>query len=257
MKMFERLIIGSSCWAAGQVLQGNRELVVVDRSAGIGREFFESYRGCSVMDMPMKTNMGTELQSELKARGKENDTLALAPLMYAKLHDFTGQFRLWTEIIAINQVEQGWQVETHDLEGKKVLLTKQLIDCTPECRTQNSFGMDNIIKCSLKAIVLVPEGGSLKNCGFEFRHGRNSDEFIVSVDLKPDTDWAEARKILLTAWRERPQKLSEAKICSIAKNFDFEVKENRKVLGENYYYFNSASFVNPLAAIDSREDGIC
>ncbi len=255
--MLERLIIGSSCWAAGQVLQGNRELVVIDRGAGIGREFFECYRECSTMDTPLKTAVATELQSELKERERLADAAALAPLMYAKLHNFTGQFRLWIEITGISRNEQGWLIEYYDVEGRKTISAKQLIDCTPECRTNSAFAASNIVKCSLKALVLVPEGVSLENSGLNYRAGRGNDEFVISVELKPGTGWAEARQTLLATWQKRPQALADAKIFSIAKNFDFEVKENRAVLGENYYYFNSASFANPLAAIDSQENGIC
>ncbi len=256
MNHFKRIIIGASCWSAGEILRGAADTLVVDRSASVGREYFENYRKCGPGGM-LNTEIARQLQRELELRGKSGDMLALAPLLYAKLHDLTGRFRLWTEMIDIQRNSAGWRLEIYDVGGQSVLHADELIDCTPECMSNPDFRARNVERYFLNAIVLIPEFGGWENSGFQFRPGRRDGEFFMSLEMALGTDWTEARKLLLEHWQARPDTWKDARICAIARNFDYQVKCDSARLDEHYYYFNSARFANPLAALDYTEDVTC
>lgn len=257
MKKFDRIIIGASCWSAGQVLQGRTDCLVIDRHALIGREFFETYRECVGMDDPLDSPAARKIRDELLARGKINDPQALAPLLYAELRHLTGQFRLWTEIMEIRREADGWLLAVHDVEGDGELFAGELIDCTPECISHPDFSRRNITGYRLNAIILEPGFRDWEGSGFRFRPGRNDHEFIMSLDMPPGTGWAEARKLLLDNWRKRPASRKNARICAVAGCFEYLVRENSARLDKNYHYFNSAAFPNPLAALDYAGGTTC
>lgn len=257
MKEFDKIIIGASCWSAGQVLQGETGCLVIDRHASIGHEYFETFRECAGMTAPLTTSPARKLQNELAACGKPGDPLLLAPFLYAELHNLTGQFRLWTEITGIRRETDGWLLSICDVEGVHSLFARELIDCTPECVSQPEFGRGNIVECRLNAIILAPDLHEWTDSGFDFRKGRTDDEFILSLKLEPETGWTNARRLLLDRWRKRPADLDNARICVIGGAFEYRVRRNSADLGENYHYFNSAMFANPLAAIDHKGGGAC
>jgi hypothetical protein len=257
MKTFKKIIIGASCWSAGRILQGDTECLVIDRHAAIGREYFDTYRECLPNDAPLNTPAARELRRELSERGKSGDTAALAPALYAKLHHLTGQFRLWTEITGIRREADCWRISIHDVEGDKVLHAESLIDCTPECITRPDFGRSNTVGIRLNAILLAPGCGKWESSSLRLRPGRREDEFVLSVQIPPGTGWATARALLLAEWRKRPESWRDARICTIAGEFEYEVRESSARLDDNYHYFNSARFSDPLAALDDAGDTIC
>ncbi len=256
MKKFKRIIVGAGCWSAGCILRGDADTVVIDRHAAVGREFFDSYRECRSDGAPLNTPAARELQQELADRCKSGDISALAPALYSKLYHLTDRFRLWTEITNIRREADCWRLATHDVEGDKMVYGEELIDATPECLTCPAFGRSNIAGMRLNAIVWTPDRGRWEN-GSSLRPGRKADEFVFSVEIPPETDWATARALLLTAWRKRPENWKSARICTIAGMFEYRIRMNSAKLGENYSYFNSAMFSDPLAALDYAGEATC
>lgn len=53
MEFSETVILGGTCFAAGLVLNGNKNITVLERGAILGGEYFDTYRPVSRMDQPV------------------------------------------------------------------------------------------------------------------------------------------------------------------------------------------------------------
>lgn len=253
---FDTVILGGSCWSAGLLLQGRSDLLVIERRAGVGAEYFDSYRESSIPAPPFRSEAARQLYAELAERGATNDFFALAPLLYRQLKPVADRLRLWTEVASITRKRGRWELETFNASGEARIRCRRLIDGTPECRSNPAFGRGNLAGCRINSALLVPADVDLTNRrqgDFSFRPGRRSDEWFAAYAVDPATDDAEARRRLLAAWSRRPAALKDCRILSLGKARDYTAKQHDAAFGDDYFYFNSNRFDNALLAVDRGE----
>lgn len=253
---FDTVILGASCWSAGLLLQDRIDLLVIERRAGIGAEYFDSYRASSIPAPPFQSEAASKLYCELAERGATEDFFALAPLLYRQLTPFCSRLRLWTEVISIIRKGALWELEIFNASGEERIRCRRLIDGTPECRSNPTFGRENLAGCRLNCALLVPAGSRLtswRQNDFTFRPGRRHDERFAAFAVDPASTHAEARKQLLAAWHRRPAELENCRILALGKALDYAVKRPDASFGNHYFYFNSNRFGNALLAVDSGE----
>lgn len=65
----DTLILGSGCWSAGAALSGRGSLLVVDRGAVIGAEYFDTFRPTSGWKSELRSAEARELYRRWPTRG--------------------------------------------------------------------------------------------------------------------------------------------------------------------------------------------
>lgn len=257
MKKVKTVIFGGTCRAAGQVIN-EPEVLVIERSASIGGEYFDAYKKCNNWDLSLKSATACEFRKEMVSRqiirGEQTDFYGLAPLVYFKLKNFTDRIMMMTELVDLKQNGTDFELTLYNQSGRQVIGCDEIIDNSVSCVTSPEFGRSKILSKKLNAIVYtenLKEALSGKIPGAELSQGRNEKELILRFKVKNDAGFAEARKQLFAVWDSRPAELADCRISSIAKEFDYEFKETEHQFSENWKYVNPVNYANPLLAIDS------
>ncbi len=261
MTFYDTIVIGAGCWSAGMALAGRKSLLIIDRGANVGAEYFDSYRRTSNWECRLDSAPVRKLYRALVDRGAvrggdRSDCYALAPFLYRELTAHHAAFRLWTEIESVTPCADGMELKLFDADGHDTVRCKTLIDTTPECFTKPEFGRENITARRLAAVAISPVAAELvrgwQPAGGSVRMGRADDELVLTVSVDPGDSWTEARRKLLAVWQLRTEVLFKtSRIAAIGKFRQFEVRQDDAALGENHFYFNSSRFDNPLAALDA------
>lgn len=256
----DTLILGSGCWSAGAALSGRGSLLVVDRGAVIGAEYFDTFRPTSGWKSELRSAEARELYRAMADRGgidgERSDSYLLAPFLYKMLIPHHSKFRLWTETVSIRPDGNGFLVTLFDADGSEEIRAGRIIDTTPDCISNPDFGRANRKNAALAAAVIAPAAADLmrewRPADGTLRPGRTSDELFFTVPVGADDSWPESREKLLKAWnRRREIFFRSCKIASIAKQRQVEVREDDHCFAPNHHYFNAGRFANPLSAVDA------
>ena len=181
------VIVGASVWSAGLILNGNRQVLVVDRGASVGSEYFDCFRPLGAEKREFRTEAARELAAELSELGKAEDFYGAAPLLYRELKEHAGQFRLWLEITAVRPAGSGWAVDLADAAGVSTIECRRVIDCTPECVTNPEFHRNNLTELRLSAAIHADAPEALREWNrpdfLTVRPGRRADELLLTLAL--------------------------------------------------------------------------
>lgn len=261
MAFYDTIVVGAGCWSAGMALAGRKSLLIIDRGANVGAEYFDSYRETSDWRCRLDSAPVRELYRALDDRGairggSRSDCYALAPFLYRALIPHHAAFRLWTEIESITPCPEGMELRLFDADGHDTVRCRTLIDTTSDCFTKPEFGRENIVGRRIAAVAITPDAMELvkswQPIGGSVRMGRADNELVLTVTIAPQDGWTEARRKLLAVWQQRPEVFFRgSRIAAIGKYRQFDVREDDAVLGEHHFYFNSSRFRNPLAALDA------
>jgi hypothetical protein len=258
MEKYKKVIFGGTCRAVGELLQAGGDCLLIERSASIGGEFFDSYKKADNWDSVLDSEFACEFRSEMEGRkmirGDQTDFYGLAPLIYNKLKDYTESIMLMTELAEIKKIDEGFNITVYNQSGKQEIHCEEVIDASVLCVSDLGFGKGNIQEKKLNAIIYTDNSeqsltGSIPEA--ELSAGRNEKELILRMSIDRNIGFAEAREQLLNAWGSRSAELKGCRINSIAKEFDYEFKENTHQFAENWQYVNPINFSNPLLAIDA------
>ena len=126
----DTLILGSGCWSAGAALSGRGSLLVVDRGAVIGAEYFDTFRPTSGWKSELRSAEARELYRAMADRGgidgERSDSYLLAPFLYKMLIPHHSKFRLWTETVSIRPDGNGFLVTLFDADGSEEIRAGRL-----------------------------------------------------------------------------------------------------------------------------------
>ncbi len=252
----ERVFLGGSCLAAGVVLNGDENALVLERGAVVGGEYFDTYHSVCPMDQAVRYGAVRKLQEELRERRSLNDFYALAPLLYRALIPHARQFRLWLEVLELKRVGDEWEIGFCDADGIKAIRCRQVIDTTQECRLFPGFFWSHLRGQTLSAEIHTETPDAFfewEGSGLSFRRGRTEDELFFSCDFPAGTGYPEMRRILLQRWAERPAGLEGSRIRSIAKRAEYRMDLSSAQLGDRLYWMDPLQFPDPLSALDNTE----
>ncbi|MEF3311927.1 hypothetical protein PV433_23860 [Paenibacillus sp. GYB004] len=248
--------------AAAAAREAGRNVVVVERSASVGREFIEAMNPGSGWRDP-DTDFGRNLKREWLRRnvmeeGGPAHLPALHPLLCHLIKQSGLQVRFLTEIVGVKERDGQYEVMLHDASGCTPLLVREIADTTSE-RLTVPGRLTVPPRKRLNAYLHHPDpSGASIPAPFDDRmsvvRGRFSSEMIVKVEVDPGDSWLQARQYLHQYWRARPEEWASWTIASVAGCFESDVPTGLSRLGAGWSWQPSEAYSNPLAAIDRGYD---
>ena len=242
------VIMGASCYSAGRVLGSpEADVLVIDRTASVGGEYFNSYRYCSGWQSDCSSETTRKLQREMQEKGAFDrpyaDFFALAPMLYRELMPLSGHFMLTTEIATITPCGSGFKLEVYNQSGRTEIVCDHLLDTVLAGK-----GRPLIASKRLNAAVIIDPATKPVFSNFKTWQGRGDNELFLSLEFDPATDWPTARREFISRFESETQRAG-ALITSLAKEFDYEVADNGRQ--ETIRFINPLCGNNPLAAIEA------
>lgn len=247
----QTVIIGGSCLGAG-MLAGDPEALLIERSASIGAEYFNSYRECTGWDAPLRSAEAESLRGELlkKCADGEMDFYALAPVMYDFLKAYSSRIMMGTELVSIEERGGKFLLECCNQSGIVNIECEKLIDVSPVAASRRDWGRKNITAKYLRAALCVKDGVAACCKTFEQHKGRGDWESVIGLKLAPDASWSTARGELLSSFMNDPGR-NDAKIALIAREFDYVLEVTHHAFSPDWTFISPLTFANPLEAFDA------
>ena len=247
----ETVIIGGSCLGAG-MLAGDSGALLIERSASIGSEYFNSYRECIGWDVTLRSAEAEGLRYELREKcvDGEMDFYALAPVMYDFLKAYSNRIMMCTELVFIEERDGGFLLECRNQSGMINIECEKLIDVSPVTVSRRDWGRKNITAKYLRAALCVKDGMPACCEMLEQRKGRGDWESVIGLKLAPAVSWSTARGELLSSFINDPGR-NDAKIALIAREFDYVLETVRHEFSPNWTFISPLTFANPLEAFDA------
>ncbi len=249
------VILGASCYGLGLVT-ADAESILIERGASAGDEFFNSYRPCGKWNGELKSAEAAELHNELyeKCGGKESiDFYALAPILYYKLKDISSRIMMTTEIVSMSETDTGFELKCCNPGGTFMIQCEKIIDCTPTCISNREWGKNNITAKYLNASIFSESGIFPVFSKFSDRDGRGANEKFIGTEIPVDFNWTAARKCFMENYAS--ENFGDARIASLAKQFDYTLKETTHEFSGKHHFVSPLEFNNPLAAFDAGMAG--
>lgn len=261
MKHFKQVVLGGTCWAAGYLQK--EDVLVIERSASIGGEYFDSYKQSFDWNLPLKSDLANKFRDEMKSRkmlnGVNTDFYGLLPIIYDYLKAYSHRVMLMTELAGIRKIDGKFELTVYNQSGQEFIYCEEIIDNSLYCVSNPDFGKENILEKSLNASAYVKSVNEVlyqNSENIKFRPGRNNNELFINYKIDRNATWVDARKALINKWISRSNDLKEARISAIAKEFEFSFKKISHQFEENWTYLNCCNFPNPLAAFDAGVNSI-
>ncbi len=252
-RSIKRIILGGSCWSAGQVFRWPGDVLVVERGAGIGGEYFNSYRRTTDWEADLASTPANRVRDLMAERdmlkGERTDFYGASPALYQLLKEHTDNYMLMTELETIVPEDKGFRLVVYTVSGRTELVCDELVDNTLACLSRPDWGRQNVTEKRLNAIVFSDT--TITHDTLDVHPGREEREFIVSCPLELSDDWPAARQRLLEAWKQRPEMHRQARICSIGKEIAYSFKADGAEFAGNWHYRNPVCHANPLTALDA------
>lgn len=244
--------------AAAAALEAKRDVVVVERTSLVGREFIEAFNPGSGSGKPA-TDFGQRVRSGWIERNlmEENGPVhlpGLHPVLCLLIKQYGLKVRFLTEIVGVAERDGRYEVLLHDASGSRPLRVEEILDTSterltvpgrlviPESKRLNAYLHHPDLR---NAVMPAPFDESMSVCG-----GRFPSEVILKVNVAPEADWLQARQRLHQFWQARPAEWAPWTIAAVAGTFDSTVPGGPQRLGERWSWLPSEAFANPLSAID-------
>lgn len=254
---YDKLIVGASFTGIGIASQ-DPDSIIVESSICTGAEFINALNPGTGWDIKLHSNDAMEFFDKIKKHNVfENGKIhlpALAPIMCDWMIVKTIKIKMATEIIKIKTSGSGFEITIFDTEGEHKLFAAQIVDTTEGiCSARLNKTKLPVIKKTLNA-MLHSDCGHIQSGeygGIEVRSGRFQSEAVAMFSVPPDCCWPDARQILHSSWKSRPQSLREWKIAAVATRFNYMTTLGLSRIKKNWLHLPSSSFKNPVAAYDN------
>lgn len=244
--------------AAAAALETKRDVVVVERTASVGREFIEAFNPGSGREEP-ETELAQNLRDDWIRRGlQEGDgpvhLPGLHPVLCLLIRRYGLKVSFLTEIVEVAERNGQYEVLLVDASGYRRMQVDEIADTSSERLTTPGrlyVPRRKWIRAYLhhpaagQTDLPAPFDGAMSVC-----RGRFPAEVMLKLSVDPQDDWREARQRLYRLWRNRPAEWSSWTIAATAGTFQSDVPPGPLQLGEAWRWLPSEAFSNPLTAID-------
>ncbi|TMV48745.1 hypothetical protein FE783_17010 [Paenibacillus mesophilus] len=244
--------------AAAAASEAKRDVIVVERTSLVGREFIEAFNPGSGWGKPA-TDFGRNVRNDWVERNlmEENGPVhlpGLHPVLCLHIKRYGLKVRFLTEIVGIAERDGRYEVLLQDASGCRPMLVGEILDTSterltvpgqlvvPGSKRLNAYLHHPDLR---NAAIPAPFDESMTVC-----RGRFPSEVILKVNVAPGADWLEARQRLHRFWQARPAEWASWTIAAVAGTFDSTVPGGLQRLGERWSWLPSEAFANPLSAID-------
>lgn len=244
--------------AALAALEAKRNVIVVERTALVGREFIETFNPGTGWSDPT-TELVQSFRNDLITRNlMENNgpvhLPGLHPLLCQLIKQFGLKIKFLTEIVGVAEQDGSYVVHLHDASGSYTLLADEIWDTSSQRLTvPGSLFVPE--RKRLNAYLHHPD---IRNTGIpspiddsmSVRCGRFQSEVILKVEVAPEDDLRQARQRLVQFWQNRPEEWASWTIAAIASGFESTVAASSEQLAERWSWLPSEALSNPLSALD-------
>jgi hypothetical protein len=256
------LICGTSfagLGAAVAALEANRSVIIVERTALVGREFIDAFNPGRTWGTPA-TVFGQKFRDDAVARNLMDEEghvhlPALHPVLCLLIREYGLKVKFLTEIVDVALHNGRYLVSLLDASGIHYVLVDEIWDTTTQRLTQpgnlfvpthkrlNAYLHHPAIR---EAVIPTPIDDSMS-----IAKGRFHSEVILKVCVPPKYDWQQAKQWLHPYWEARPEEWALWTIAAVAGVFEVIVRRGPMRLEEKWIWLPSEGFDHPLEAIDS------
>lgn len=160
----------------------------------------------------------------------------------------------WTDLIAVSPAADPASLcaVIFNASGKRKLPFARILDTRAE--TPAWPAPRRWTGKSLRALLhgrVDPEADPEELARIAWRPGRFETESTLGLAVAPETDFPEARRRLLEAWRQRPAALANVRIAALATEFQYDCPAEPVSPAPGLLHVPSAGFANPVAAFDA------
>lgn len=208
--MYDVIVLGATFAAAGIAQQYKEKCLVIERRAQAGYEFF------GALDFSVDE---TEIYSHFKC----------------------GHIRFCTEIVSVQNTDEGFACVTHGAQGFCTHYAKRVIDTRSNAEISLSKTYNLLIDSKEEPVFL--------NCHCEKTKGEN--RYIVYCPVPLSCGYAEAR----AAAQDIIRQFSETQRLILSANeFDYRVKEDFPKMANGILYMPSKAYKNPTLAFEAGQE---
>jgi hypothetical protein len=243
-------------------LKAKRDVIVVERTASVGREFIEAFNPGFGWATP-GTEFGQRFRDALIGRNLMEESgpvhlPGLHPVLCLLIKEYGLKVKFLTEIVGVSERDGMYEVLLHDASGCSPVLAETIVDTStqrltvpgslavPERKRVNAYLHHPDIR---NAALPDPIDETMSVC-----RGRYRSEVILKAAVAPEDDWLQARRKLHQYWRARPAQWATWTIAAVAGEFESDVPRGPHRLGERWSWFPSEALTNPLTALDQGCD---
>lgn len=255
------LAIGATFFSAG--LAVGHEITVLESSISFASDFVPCMKAASVPSSCAVSSEGQKLYSLLSERGLVNEKgeLHVFPLnsVCAELLSETHVI-LDTVVTGIEKYGDGYLVSAFNGEGRFEILASKVVDTTALDHTSSPEGLRLSESSPVKKYLCATLAGTPKKdlnkytekSGLTVIKGAVEDEYILRLELTPDTGYAKASELLADAWRKSSptDDFFGMKLAAVASEFWYDFAEPLVKRRANCLLASSTSFGNPVSAFE-------
>ncbi len=245
--------------AAAAAAEANRSVVVVERTALVGREFIDAMNPGRGPVSP-KTAFARSFRDEALARNimSEEGLLhlpALHPLLCLRVKEYGVNVRFLTEIVEVIERGGRFRVTLLDASGLHRVTADDILDTT----TRRYTVPGNLYAPAhkrLNAYLHHPEIGKAPlpepiDEAMSIARGRFPSEAILRVCVPPKLDWLQAKQWLYRYWEARPAAWAPWTIAAVAGGFESIVRRGPQRAADGRTWLPSEAYDHPMEAIDA------
>lgn len=243
-------------------LEAKRDVIVVERTASVGREFIEAFNPGFGWGLPA-TEFGQRFREALIGRNlmEESGPVHLPgvhPVLCLLIKQYGLKVKFLTEIVGVSERGGRYEVLLHDASGCRPVFAERIVDTS----TQRLTVPGSLVVPKRKRVNAYLHHSDIRNAAMpdpidetmSVYRGRFRSEVILKAAVAPEDDWLQARQKLHQYWQARPAQWAPWTIAAVAGEFESDVPGGPHRQGERWIWLPSETLSNPLAAIDQGYD---
>lgn len=232
--MYDVIVLGATFTAAGIAHQYKKKCLVIERRVQAGHEFFGALHFGSNYTTKMEEPAALSLQQHFLQN--QAGVYGCDAHIYPFFQEATVRFG--TEVVSVEQTDQGFLCTTHGVDGFCTFQTRKIIDTRShaERSTEKSFNL------------LIESKETPSFSGVRCEKTGMDGHYVLCCPVPLSFGYAEAR----TAALKLVMQFSEAqRVILLAHEFDYSFREAGPDLREGIWYLPSKAYENPILAFEA------
>lgn len=255
---YSMLVYGGTMLGIGLALSVGEDVLVVEPSTMVGREFMSSFRVGEARVGTLKTETARQLRDELIERNlwKEGKfhIAPVAPVLFRIIRSHRLNVLMMTKIVEVMKGDDGlFEITLFNASGLRKVTADNIVDTTCTCQSIPGHPVRMSYK-SLNAMLhskpeeyiqISPIDGEI-----ELEQGLLPGEMILKYKLEADDDWLTARAKLHRYWNKTAQRYAPWTMVLIADTFEIHPVPTDGPLEEGWSWLPSSGYSDLLQAFD-------
>ncbi|NHN29602.1 hypothetical protein [Paenibacillus agricola] len=260
------LVCGATFAGLGAAFAAEQPVLVVERSAGVGQEFIETFNPGSadsklaeIQLSPFEQSLHEELvqRSLMKQGGGPIHLPGAHAVLCKRIQDVGLQVLFLTEIVEVRPLGEGFEVMLYNVSGFQTIRVDRIIDTTSRRFSQPDHLYSPIGAKRISAHLSTdqPEQAAMPivqppGDRAQIVQGRFPSERVLTFTVDAEADWPAARHSLQEYWRTRPDSLASWTLAATSSAFGLDVPQGPQELAANWSWLPSEGSLHPLQAFN-------